>query len=190
MYTFKNLRHPLQSGATHPCPRACCLHLWLVLLARGRWFESLPHMEHPEQSVHEQRPPDSCAESPGFVPSRAPQDELVPAAANSISTYQTFNLRLSETDPSSKSIMQFTESIFHLVLHVWCEPSLWELQSGCFLPFWIFWFLFCLVGFFSLSSQMINVSHRLFFSCFSDDLIGFVRPKRTQYLVEVFESLC
>lgn len=98
------------------------------------------------------------------MPSRAPQHNLVPAAVNSISTYQTFNLRLSETDPSSKSIMQFTESIFHLVLHVWGEPSFWELQSGFFLPFWFFWFVFCLVEFFfSFLSQMINVSHWLFF---------------------------
>lgn len=90
--------------------------------------------------------PDPCVESPGL--SRAPQHGLAPAAANSISTYQTFNLRLSETDPSSKSIMQFTESIFHLELHVWGEPSFWELQSGCFLPFCFFWFVFCLVVFF------------------------------------------
>lgn len=142
-------------------PAVCTFDLFY--LQGENKFESLPQIQHPEQSVLEQRPPGTSVESPGLVLSRAPQHNLVPAAVNSICTYQAFNLRLSETDPSSKSIMQFTESIFHLVLHVWGEPSFWELQSGVFLPFWLFGLYFVWLVFFPFLSQMINVSHWLFF---------------------------
>lgn len=95
-----------------------------------------------------------------YVLLRAPQCRLIPAVVSFSSTYQTCNLRLSKTDPSSKSIMQCTESIFHLVFHGWGETSFLDLQSGVFLPFCFVWVWFW-VCFFPLLSQTINVSHWL-----------------------------
>lgn len=87
---------------------------------------------------------------------------LLLAILSSGSTSQTSILSLSETDPSSKSIMQFTESIFHLVLRIWGEPSFLRdvvcrfilFLSFSFLPFCFVWFCYFFFPFCSLRQLM------------------------------------
>lgn len=175
---------PSNLGASHPCPCACCLHLWLVSLARGKQFESLPPIQHPEQRPL-CREPWACA----FQSSPAQAGPCCSKLHQHVPDFQSQTLR-------NRPIFK----IYNAIHRVNFSSRAPRLGWAKFLRVAV-WVFFCLSGlflvcilfgwFFSLSSlRWLMWVIDWFFFCLSDDLIGFVRPKWTQNLVEVFEGLC
>lgn len=126
------------------CLCACCARV-ASFIAGGKGCECMQQTQWSGQSVRD--PWALCTEPCALCLCPAVSwCRLLLAILSSGSTSQTSNLRLSETDPSSKSIMQFTESIFHPVLRVWGEQSFLRgvvcsfFLPFSFLPFCFVWF--------------------------------------------------
>lgn len=141
-------------------------------------------IQSPGQSVHEQRPFDICAVSPGLF-ACALQGSLVQAGPSCnklqqhVSAFQSQALR-------NRPIFEIHNAI-HRVNFSSSVPCLGQAKF-LRVVMWGFFFLFVLFGLFYSLRQLMWVIDWPF--CFSADLIGFVWPKWSQSLVEVFEGLC